>query len=163
MIFCNAVLQEWATVAADDCYSNGKYIETPYSGHGLSIMKDTSNRYLSSCHMIVEQAPGFLVCRFGIFGSALRYELSIDTLIKIVTYKLHNFIIDTSDDTYFHSIPFAEENIVDGSPIIQIQNLFHIEQNVERSRRLGREDSMLRDKFAERLNLLEFMRPPPTR
>ena len=50
------VLPNWATVAADDASSNGKHIVTPYCGHGLSITKHRFNFYLSSCHMIVEQA-----------------------------------------------------------------------------------------------------------
>ena len=49
------VLLQWATVAADDAYSNGQHIVTPYSRYGLSVMKDTFNFYLSSCRMIVEQ------------------------------------------------------------------------------------------------------------
>ena len=108
------VLPNWATVAADDTYSNGRHIVTPYSGYGLSIMKDTFNYYLSSCRIIVEQAFGILVGRFGIFWSALRYDLSVDTLIVMVACKLQNFIIDTSNDTDFRSIPIAEEKTVHG-------------------------------------------------
>lgn len=81
----------------------------------------------------------------------------------MVACKLHNFIIDTSDDSDFRSIPVAKEKNVDGPPIIHIQNLLHNEQNVQRSRQRGREDSMLRDKIAEKLHLLRFMRPRPTR
>ena len=153
------VLPEWATVAADDAYSNGQHIVTPYSGYGLSVMKDTFNFYLSSCRMILKQTFGILICQFGIFWSALRYDISIDTLIIMVACKLHNFIIDNSNDRDFRSIPVAEENNVDGSPIIHIQSLLHTEQTAQRCRQRGRENSMLRDKITERLHLLGFMRP----
>jgi len=153
------VLPSWAKIAADDAYVNGDYILTPYGGYGLSQEQDAFNLYLSSCRMAVEQAFGMLVSRFRIFWSPLRFGLAKDTLILMVACKLHNFIIESGDLSYFDSLEVADENNVAGKPVVYLQNDLHTEQHIQRSRQRRRENSSLRDSIASRLSLLGLIRP----
>jgi len=153
------VLPSWAKIAADDAYVNGDYTLTPYGGYGLSQEQDAFNLYLSSCRMAVEQAFGMLVSRFGIFWSPLRFGLAKYTLILMVACKLHNFIIESGDLSYFDSLEVADENNVAGKPVVYLQNDLHTEQHIQRSRQRRRENSSLRDSIASRLSLLGLIRP----
>lgn len=152
-------LPSWARIAADDAYKNGGYILTPYGGPNLSNIKDSFNYYLSSCRITIEQAFGMLVSRFGIFWSPLRFSLATNTLIIMVACKLHNFIIDSRDDTYYNQLDIAEDNNVQGSPTVYIQDYLHTEQDLQRSRNRQREDSSIRDEIASELNVLGLLRP----
>ena len=153
------LLPSWIRIAADDAYSNGGYILTPYSGPNLSQVKESFNFFLSSCRITIEQAFGILISRFSIFLSPLRYSLKTDTLIIMVACKLHNFIIDSRDEIYYNILDVVDENNVQGSPTVHIQNYLHTEQDSQRTRRRDREESTVRDEIAQQLNILGLLRP----
>lgn len=155
-------LPQWSAIAADDAYKNGSHILTPYSGRRLTLLQDSFNYYLSSLRITVEQAFGILVTRFGIFWSPLRFDLAKDTLIILVACKIHNFIIDNSVGGRHSILPMAEENRVQGEPVVHLQSALHTDQEYDRNRNRSREHSPIRDKIAERLNQLGFIRPPPS-
>ena len=152
------ILPSWIRIAAD-AYSNGGYILTPYSGPNLLQVKDSFNFYLSSCRSTIEQAFGMPVSRFGIFWSPLRSGLETDTFIVMVACKLHNFIIDSRDESYYNILDVVDENNVHGSPSVHVQNYLHTEQDSQRTRRRDREESTVRDEIAQQLNILGLLRP----
>ena len=129
------ILPSSIRIAADDAYSNGGYILTPCSGPNLSQVKDSINFYFSSCRITIEQAFGMLVSRFGIFRSPLRYSLKTDTLIIMVACTLHNFIIESQDESYYNILDVVDENNVQGSPTVHIQSYLHTEQDSQHTRR----------------------------
>jgi hypothetical protein len=89
-------LPEWATGAANNAYVNGSAggrILTSYSG-SLTSIQDSFNYFLSSLRIMVEQAFGVVVARWGIIWSPLHSSLAKVSKIIVVCCKLHNFIID---------------------------------------------------------------------
>ena len=153
------VVPNWATIAADDAYSNSKHVLTPYSGNNLTQAQDSFNFYLSSCRIAVEQSFGILVSRFGIFWSPLRYDLSICTLIIMVAAKMHNVLVDSSANSSFSIPTNADENYDSGAPVVHLQDMLHTEQDVQRSRQRQRERTDVRDRIANMLSTLGYIRP----
>ena len=163
-------LPDFATVAADDAYGNGTCggrILTPCSGRNLSSAMDTFNFFLSSNRITIEQAFGVLVSRFGILWSPLGFSLATNILIIESCIRFHNFIIDrrkersgseTGAVSLFGDIEAVhDENYVDGSPDIFLQNYYHREKNVNRIRL--NVDSERRNKIARDLILCGYCRP----
>ena len=98
-------LPSWAYIVGDDAYVQRRDLITPFSGRGLSLEQDSFNVYQSSCRMVVEQAFGMLVNRFGILWSPMRFSLGTCTRIIGVVCKLHNFIIDSGHQDLFSYSP----------------------------------------------------------
>lgn len=107
----------------------------------------------------MEQSLGFLVSRFGIFWSPLRYELSICTLIIIVDAKLHNFLVDRSPNSIFSIPTNVDENYATGAPVVNLQDMLHTEQNFQGGRQRKRESTEVRDSIASMFSALGYIRP----
>ena len=153
------VVPNWATIAADDAYSSSKHVLTPYSGNNLTQAQDSFQFYLSSSRIAVEHSFGILVSRFGIFCSPLRYALSICTLILMVAAKMHNLLVDSSANSSFPIPTNADENYASGEPVVNLQDMLHTEQDVQRSRQRKRERTDVRDRIVNILSTLGYIRP----
>ena len=53
----------------------------------------------------------------------------------------------------------VDENNVQGSPTVHIQNYLHTEQDSKRTRRIDREESTVRNDIAKQLNILGLYVP----
>ena len=114
-------MPNWASVAADEAYPKKGRVITPFSGRALPVWKDSFNFYLSSALIFVEQAFGMIVGRWGVFWPPMKCDLKKATLIIQVCCKLHNFIIDR-ESTIFETPHQDEENYIEGSPTVWIQD-----------------------------------------
>lgn len=155
----NGLLPIWALILADDAYSNELNIVTPFKGRNLDRSMDSFNFHHSSCRMVVEQAFGILVSRFGIFWSPLRGTLKRKTKIISTAVKLHNFIIDNKEDREFDFIPNHVDNNVRGTPNVFLQNELHTEVEEMRNRRIGVSDINRREEIRSKLEREGFLRP----
>jgi DDE superfamily endonuclease len=89
-------LPDWASVADENAYGNGSAcdrVPTPFPS-ALSSRKEAFNDCLSSVRILVEQAFGVTVVRWGILWSPKRYTLKKATRVVVVVCKLHTFFID---------------------------------------------------------------------
>lgn len=147
-VFQQNKLPGWCTIADDDAYVNRNYMLTPYSDNSLSMVQDSSNFYLKSGLIAVEQAFGIFLSRFGIFWYRLRYNHSKDTLIVMVACKLHNFIIESVNLSNYNNLTLAAENNVNGMPLVHLQKFLRLKQDNQRCRQLGMESARNRDEIA---------------
>jgi hypothetical protein len=163
-------LPDWASVAADNAYVNGSAcgrVLTPFPG-ALSSRQEAFNYYLSSLQILVEQAFGVIVGRWGILWSPMRCTLKKATRVVVVC-KLHNFIIDerlaregtqsTADE--FSTTPADADNLVAGAAEVHIQDILHCEPDVARHVRQG--SPALRERLTDELERLGYRRPPRCR
>jgi hypothetical protein len=81
-------------IAGDDAYVCAESLLTPQPGRNLSEAKDCFNHWQSSARILIEQAFGILVSRWGVLWRPLRTSVAKSTLIIVTLAKLHNFIID---------------------------------------------------------------------
>lgn len=159
MVLQQNKLPGWCRIPADDLYVNGYYIVAPYSGNSLSVVQDSFKFYLSSCLIGVKQAFGMLVSQFGIFWSPLRYSMANDTLIVMMACKLHNFITESCDLSFYKNLELAAENKVNGMPLVHSQDSLHPEQDNLKSRQHGRENARNMEEITECPSVLGLVRP----
>lgn len=98
MAMAQSKLPRWNIAVCDDAYNHQFNLLCPYSESNLSTEQSNYNYYQSSCRIVIEQAFGMLVRKWGTFWSAMRFQLSKVTLIIMVCCKLHNFIMETGDE-----------------------------------------------------------------
>jgi len=85
-------------IAADEAYVCTRQIVSPWPGRNLTEAKDCFNYWQSSARIHVEQAFGIFVARWGILWRPLRLRLAKSAQVIAVCCKLHNFIIDNSNN-----------------------------------------------------------------
>lgn len=130
---------------------------TPYSGRSLTQVQGSLNYYLPSCLIAVEKAFGILISRVETLWSPLRFSLLRVALVILVACKLHKFIIN--NEWSICVAPMAEDKMILGAPIVQLQNVIHADVDYERKWNLSRETSNVREAIATWLNQLGLTRP----
>lgn len=91
-----------AVLVGDDAFPLSNYLMKPYSHHGLLTDDETIFNYrLSRARRVVENAFGIMVSRFRIFTRPI--DLIPEKADEIVkgTCSLHNWLRETSPNTYF--------------------------------------------------------------
>lgn len=91
------------------------------------------------------------------------FSAAHNTLTIFLACKLHNFIRDSGDDSYFDSLEVTTEKNVLGSPVLYLQNDLHTKQAGQRRGNRAKENSMTRDRIAEELNKHCLLRPSTRR
>jgi DDE superfamily endonuclease len=133
-------------------------------GRNLDVEKDSSNFYLSSLRIVVEQVFGVNVSRWGILWSPLRCSLEMSTKIIVVCAKLLNFILEESsknlgvDSGAEFEVPGPDsDNDMQGDTEVYLQDILHIEPDDSRHVRHG--STTRRDKLSHQLYTLGLRRP----
>ena len=81
-------------ICADNAYPLVGSILKPFVRTKEATFQDAYNYYLSSLRVIIENAFGILVHRWGILWRPLRYEPVRASQIILACVHLHNFIVD---------------------------------------------------------------------
>jgi DDE superfamily endonuclease len=89
-------------VAADDAYICGERIIAPWPGRNMSKEKDALNYWKSSARILIEQAFGMPVARWGVLWRPLRVPIGKYGQAVIVCMKLQNNIIERAESSLQH-------------------------------------------------------------
>lgn len=160
-VLTEKILPRWAIVVCDDAYAHVGNLLCPYSGAEVTDIQDSFNYYQSSNRIVIEQAFGMLIGRWGVFWKAMRYDLATTTLIIMVCCKLHNFIIRTGDEQdrdYKYRLPTHELNNVTGVEEVHLQNNLHFPDEEPFVERCGSNDQF-RSAIAQHIRNLGLRRP----
>jgi DDE superfamily endonuclease len=109
-------------IVGDSAYNLTPFLVTPYEsdevGKDVDQSKDAFNYHLSSCRIYIECAFGELVMRWGIFWRTLLFDLKKCAKIVQATMLLHNFIVDSRENTQTDMLYFEQFQI----PVDSIQD-----------------------------------------
>ena len=82
-------------IAADNAYPLIGSLLKPFQGNRRAdVFEDSFNYHLSSIRVLIENAFGVFIQRWGIFWRTLRYSPAQSTRIIMACVYLHNYIID---------------------------------------------------------------------
>jgi hypothetical protein len=92
-------------IAADDAYPLLTSLLKPFGKKNLSVWKDSFNYHLSNMRVVIENAFGVFVRRWGIFWRRLDLTPQKVSKLIICCVHLHNFIIDEDGPQSNHPFP----------------------------------------------------------
>jgi hypothetical protein len=147
-------------IAGDEAYVCRDGIITPYSGRRLTVAKDCFNYWQSSARIVIEQAFGILVARWGILWRPLRTSVGKATTIILALAKLHNYIID-NDGMITIPRPSGCDSATHREPAdmaVLLQDQLDTDDALHRRRR-DLEYSTLRQMLSETIELHAMRRP----
>jgi DDE superfamily endonuclease len=146
-------------IAADDAYCCRDRLLTPSPGRGLSPDKDCFNYWQSSAQILIEQAFGMLVGRWGVFWRPIRADLPKASRLIVVCMKLHNFIV--SNGSIAVPDAYEEDSIKHHDApdyLVHAQDELDADGARHRRRR-GLETSELREEWTHKIIDMRFRRP----
>jgi hypothetical protein len=108
----------------------------------LTSVQDSFNYLLSSLRILVEQAFGVVVARWGILWSPLRCSLAKASKISVVCCKLHHYIIDQRDKAGITagvpSVPAVDpSNRIQEKIQVFVEDVLHLDSETSRHVRQG--------------------------
>jgi DDE superfamily endonuclease len=159
-LLTSAALAPGYWIAGDEAYVCAESVLTPYPGRKLSVGKDCFNYWQSSARIMIEQAFGILVGRWGILWRPLRTPISKTTLIILALTKLHNFIIDSGGMPTVPRPSGADSSghYEPADMAVLLQDELDTDDRLHKRRR-DTETSLMRDIFTKSIELNGMRRP----
>lgn len=134
-------------IAADAAYAASDCVLTPWSGKQLPKDKDSFNYWLSKNRVVVEQAFGMLVARWGILWRPLEVACSDVPKLVMALLKLHNLCVERR----VQLLARHPEDVRDGDRLLLVfQDEAH-EVGEARRRRRDLERSSVREQLTNAL------------
>lgn len=130
----NGLLPDGHYLVGDDAFPLKMYLMKPYSAYRrrLEIREQVFNYRLSRARRVVENAFGILVSRFRVFEKHLAIKVTTAKKIVYAACCLHNWLKETSPETYFCPNDIDQENketgeIIPGKWRTEIRQLRNLE------------------------------------
>jgi len=87
----------------DEAFALHENLLKPYPQKTLTPIRHEFNKKLSRARVVVENAFGILVKRFGVFQQAIKLDPKKAEVITLAACVLHNFLSKENKDAYFSS------------------------------------------------------------